>query len=297
MRFTTRPAARGPRRRGVATFAAPQASWQAILDLADSLEPGLRHAFLTAVDTIAASLALGELTEATALSAIEQLLATFSVDILSAPIGLAVSQGLTAAVAGGATVAGATFELAFGVPQATVALAARQRAARLVTAVDASTRQSIRAIVAEAGRTGRGPRDILTLIRGVVGLHPRQALALDRYAQGLVGKVTPNRAASLTAQYRNRLIRERAETIARTELLDAANHGQQLAWEQAAREGLISPDVERVWVVTHDDKLCPICAPLDGVSARLDAPFMTSLGAVQHPPAHPRCRCALSLRT
>lgn len=87
----------------------------------------------------------------------------------------------------------------------------------------------------------------------------------------------------------------RAETIARTETMTASNQGQQALWDQAVDEGLLTGKERQVWIVTPDDRLCPICEPLDGQEADFGETFDTELGKVDGPPAHPRCRCTIGL--
>ena len=87
----------------------------------------------------------------------------------------------------------------------------------------------------------------------------------------------------------------RAETIARTETMKASNAGQQEAWDQAVDAGLLTGSEQQVWIVTPDDRLCPICEPLDGQEQDLGGKFDTELGKVDGPPAHPRCRCTVGL--
>lgn len=88
---------------------------------------------------------------------------------------------------------------------------------------------------------------------------------------------------------------ERAETIARTESMRASNQGQLEAWKQATDEGLLTGDEEQEWIVTPDDRLCPVCEPLDGTKAPLGGMFDTELGKVDGPPLHPNCRCTIGL--
>lgn len=88
----------------------------------------------------------------------------------------------------------------------------------------------------------------------------------------------------------------RAESIARTETMRASNAGQQEAWSQATKAGLLIGDEQQEWVVTPDDRLCPVCEDLDGQTVGLDESFETKDGdRVDGPPAHPNCRCALGL--
>lgn len=87
----------------------------------------------------------------------------------------------------------------------------------------------------------------------------------------------------------------RAEAIARTETIRAANAGQQETWDQAVTAGLLNGDEKQVWIVTPDDALCPICEGLDGDEAPLGGTFNADGDDIDGPPAHPNCRCALGL--
>lgn len=90
----------------------------------------------------------------------------------------------------------------------------------------------------------------------------------------------------------------RAETIARTETIAAANAGQQEAWAQATEDGWLLGNEQQVWIVTPDDKLCDDCNELDGVTADLGEDFDGGeYGDVSGPPLHPNCRCVLGLET
>ena len=96
------------------------------------------------------------------------------------------------------------------------------------------------------------------------------------------------------------MIRRRARSIARTEVLRASNMGQQLLWEAAVDAGeWRAQDVRRVFIVTPDDRLCPICAPLDGMMVGLADEFVspTNGASALVPPLHPQCRCAVGIDT
>lgn len=87
----------------------------------------------------------------------------------------------------------------------------------------------------------------------------------------------------------------RAETIARTETMRASNQGQLEAWNQATEAGLLTGREQKEWIVTPDDRLCPICEPMDGVNVPLDADFDVDGDMIDGPPAHPNCRCTVAL--
>jgi len=73
--------------------------------------------------------------------------------------------------------------------------------------------------------------------------------------------------------------RNRAELIASTETTRAYAEGNRIAY----RESGVVDKVE--WRTANDEKVCPICGPLDGERDVLDGDF----GGVGYPPAHPRC--------
>lgn len=79
----------------------------------------------------------------------------------------------------------------------------------------------------------------------------------------------------------------RAEMIARTETMMAANEGQRQAWDQAAEKGLLDEDTKRVWIATIG--CCDECDALDEEEATLDGEYPDPGG--DGPPLHPNCRC------
>lgn len=83
--------------------------------------------------------------------------------------------------------------------------------------------------------------------------------------------------------------RTRAETIAVTEVTRAASEGARIYQAQLAEAGLT---FERVWRTANDDAACPVCAPLNG---KAESTWSDRFPA--GPPAHPNCRCAVTLRS
>ena len=82
----------------------------------------------------------------------------------------------------------------------------------------------------------------------------------------------------------------RVRTIAHTEAMTAANEGQKQLWEQAVEDGYLDGDEKMTWIVTPDDKLCPICEALEDTTVPLGEEFPEG-----GPPAHPNCRCTVGL--
>jgi hypothetical protein len=97
-------------------------------------------------------------------------------------------------------------------------------------------------------------------------------------AEATATRVAVNRAGALT--------RRRAENIARTEAMTAANEGKYASWNQQVANGWASPDSVKEWIEGRDP--CEECAPLVGEIVPWDQPF--SNGQMM-PPKHPSCRC------
>jgi uncharacterized protein with gpF-like domain len=136
-------------------------------------------------------------------------------------------------------------------------------------------------------------------IRPYIGLHPRDAAAVDRYAAELFSQgLGPRRVQELTDQLAARYLRQRALLIARTETIRAANLGRAAAWEAAIEDGLLDRTrAWRVWSATMDERVCPICGPMDGQRRRFGVPFTGGDGRsyMDPPEPHPQCRCAVVL--
>lgn len=103
-------------------------------------------------------------------------------------------------------------------------------------------------------------------------------------ADGIDKGLHPSDIARLLRERIADMSKERAETIARTETA--------FAYSYAALETYKRNGVERkIWLTAEDDKVDPPC---NDYEARGSIPIDEAFGGDdQHPPAHPRCRCAL----
>lgn len=196
--------------------------------------------------------------------------------------------------------ASATMEAAFNRVNERAVLYAEEQAARLLVDVSESTIQGVRSVVEASLRDGRGPDATARDIQRMVGLTDRQANAVARYAEALRESGTrETHVLELLDKRAERLREQRAETIMRTETMDAANAGQQSMWEESERQGWIPDTMRRYWLVARDDRLCPQCAPVPGMNpdgVGLHEQFRTPAGNVARPPLHPNCRCVATLR-
>ncbi len=161
--------------------------------------------------------------------------------------------------------------------------------------VSTSTREAINDIVTRSIREGIPPRDAAQLIKQSIGLDPRRAGALATFHERLLADGRSLAAVNKsTSRYATKLMRARSLTIARTETMAAMNAGALQGYKQARGAGLLEDDAGKEWMVTPDDALCAICAPMAEEAVPLDETFSNGL---EGPPAHPQWRCALAPAT
>jgi len=176
---------------------------------------------------------------------------------------------------------------------------ARQRSAQLVSQVSEVTRQGIQRIITEGVEEGLTIGQQSKRIKELLALTPRQVSAVENFKAMLQAEGRkPAQVKRMVERYRQRQLKFRATRIARTETISAVNAGQEEVWSQAIDQGLLDMDARKFWVVTPDDKLCTICAPIPDDNSKgvpIGGTFETSEGMLEGPPAHPNCRCALSL--
>lgn len=276
-------------------------NWKAIRRIADRLEPAMRKRFLFAVRQLQDRLAINDLAMALARGDIAR--AEIVVNAAGLPDELrpalrVLNEGFEK---GGREAArqlsGVLGEaLSFDVVNPSAVRFAQREAAHLVVEVTRETKKAIRSIIVRSIREGIPPYDAARMLRPLIGLTNSSAQAVMNYRAALIdqGLLMP-KVVEFADKYAAKLIRQRALTIARTETLAAANRGQQALWRQAVRDKRIR-DPKKVWIVTPDDRLCPVCEPLADQAVKLNEFFVTALGPVNVPPAHPNCRCAVSLQ-
>lgn len=173
---------------------------------------------------------------------------------------------------------------------------AAANAAERVVEVTAQTRLAIRAAIVRGFEEGIPPRVLARDLRNIVGLNSRLAVAVVKRRSDLIAAgLSAERVTRLVDRYAARLLRFRTENIARTETIRASVEGQLETWEQNREKRIVSRRLVKEWIVTPDDRLCPICAPLANIQADVDGLFNTSVGRRRGPPAHPMCRCAVGL--
>src|SRR6266581_4564554 len=271
-----------------------------LLALADRLAPQFRRAFLDAVQQFRDSLSFSDLRDAASGHRVDFLQGSDAWELFVATLtaGLAAAVRLVVLRAGSDTLetlpASVAMQLRFdlGNPRALDAIDTIVQ--DVLQDIQHANITGIAQVLRVGFDTGATPEQMARRIRASIGLTDRDTRAVENYRQGLLdADVPPERAEQLGDDYARRLLRQRATRIARTESIRAASAGQTAAWQDAVANKLLDPSVRREWVVTDDDRLCPICEAIpdqnpDGVP--LDQPFQTDVGLVMFPPAHPLCR-------
>ena len=270
--------------------------------IAARFEPRLREAFLAAVAAAAGAVSIGAIADAVRQGAQEVFRVLRAAKVSEAAFN-AVADVMVAAAQAAAGPTAASLSWRFDLPDPV----ARDWVFRTVNeqgwlrfGVDTSRsasqftdwQSSAERIIRQAFMEGGHPYDTARLLRDGLSLNPQQLESMGRYYAGLrdagVSGDALWRAVDRRAQ---QMIRQRAETIARTETLRAARQGQMETWKAAADEGIIERErTFREWVASSD--ACDICQELHGETVPFDQPF--SNGSMEAD-AHVCCRCSAVL--
>lgn len=179
--------------------------------------------------------------------------------------------------------------------------------AEFVTNCTKQQKDAIAALLDKKMKDSHTVDELSRLIRPCIGLTESDTKAAARFYDNIVANLKKDhprmkpesirrKALDATHKYAERKHRARAMTIAQTESAFAYNWGADEGIRQAQAQNLIGT-TKKHWNTSGDDRVCPICAALEGVEVDMDADFNIPgrvLFAGQHklPPAHPRCACA-----
>lgn len=184
----------------------------------------------------------------------------------------------------------------------------QQRGAELVTATSTEQKEAIKALLAQSVREHHSVDELARLIRPCIGLTEPQAKANLKYYDNIVSSLkkqhpkmkaetVQRRAREAASKYAEKQHRQRALTIAQTEMATSYNKGADEGIRQAQEQNLIGTVVKR-WCTSGDDDVCEICRFLEGREISMDSSFSMVKGWINSggnltPPAHPRCACAI----
>lgn len=176
----------------------------------------------------------------------------------------------------------------------------RTRADKIVDNVSMDGRRVIDRAVSDSFSKALTPREVAQTVREHIGLNERQSVALMNYQTKLMDRIrdpyTPEKIDQLVSSYADRLLDQRAMTIAATETRTASNYAQLSVWQQAAEDKLFDiKTAKKRWIV--DGNPCEICEEMDGVEVDLDDSWdVGEYGSVDVPnEVHPNCMCGMEL--
>ncbi len=179
--------------------------------------------------------------------------------------------------------------------------------AEFVTVVTQEQKGAISALLARAIREKHSVDELAKFIRPCIGLTEPQAKANLRYYENMVANLkeqhprmktesVQKKAREAAAKYAEKQHRQRAMTIAQTEMATAYNKGADEAIRQAQAQKLMGTVIKR-WCTSGDDMVCEQCRALEGLELAMDDKFQMGIswnaGENLTPPAHPRCACAI----
>jgi hypothetical protein len=206
-----------------------------------------------------------------------------------------------------------TVGIAFDYLSPNVIDAIRGLETKVITALEESTRETVRAIIENGLRDGVNPRTVAQDLRSMIGLGPTQAQEVVNFREALQGangrsitdytlrnrtvdrllakgELTPEQVERYTEIYRKRRIAQNAETTARTAALDAQKLANRLAWQNAVDHGIVDGDrLMKQRIGVDDDRERPEHVAINNEIRRFDEPY--SNGEVVSGDSSWNCRC------
>ena len=287
----------------------PKLSNRRLKALIDSQDRLIREAFLQAIREHGESINLAALAEALEANDINRAVSIAQIT----PANLfALDAAITAAFVNGGQMirqAAPKYAVSFGFDGRAFRAEqwARQNAAGLVVNISNEQADALRVMTQERIAQGVNGRKLAREIRTVVGLAPNQIQTVnnvradlenlssdyftrslrDKRFDGIVRRAindgTPLSQVDIdriTARYAERALDYRANTIARTESLNALRAGRDEGIRQAIEQGAIAPGAtQKVWDSTGDSRVRPDHAQMNGQSVGLNEAFVAPGGS------------------
>lgn len=179
---------------------------------------------------------------------------------------------------------------------------------QMIREVSDETVKAVQIAVNQGVVTGRNPRQIARDFRSSIGLTQRQEMTVQRLRSALekgeagyvnslttvtegaknavsAGKLSQDQMDKIVEQTRLRYVKQRTETIARTESLRAVSVGQDQAIRQGQVMGSISSELLKRWLYRKDGRArdAHISAGETNGWIPMNRPFSTPLGPLMFP--------------
>lgn len=184
----------------------------------------------------------------------------------------------------------------------------KDRGAEFVTSCTAEQKRAIQSLLTKKITDQHTVDELARFIRPCIGLTEGDTKAVLKLYDSVKDTLRANhprmkpesirkKALDAAQKYAEKKHRQRAFTIAQTELEFAYNRGADQGVRQAQEQGLLGKTIKR-WITSGDDAVCSVCAALDGTEIEMDDNFdfkgrLLFAGQKMLPPAHPRCACAV----
>lgn len=303
-----------------------------LIRLLDKFEPRIRDSFISAVNASKDSLVINELTRLLENGLIEQ--AVELTDSIPLSVSNSVDISFTETGASTAeTIAAITNRPVFFDQTNQMAVnAMRRNRAKLIVEFRSSQREAVQEAVIDGIQRGLNPIDQARNFRDSVGLTRRQVRAVNKFRNLLQTNdravltrelrdrrfdrtinnainserpLTRQQIDRMVQRYRERYIKFRAETIARTEALRSVHEANDIGFRQQIEAGILREDqVERTWFVTRDERLRSSHSAMSGQTRGLNEAFISGNGNSLMFPGDPvapasdivQCRCSLTTR-
>ena len=171
---------------------------------------------------------------------------------------------------------------------------ANEYAGDRITNLNEETKLAIRDLIEASIREGVAPKDAAEIIKRMVGLNRPQGIALRRYVDELSPSLSVEAKAKAGLKLKEKMIRRRAITIARTEVIDSLSAGSEQSWIQAQDQGFLGANAKKAWI-SVGARACVICRDLNRHDpVPLEENFESLIGPLARPTAHPNCRCGIA---
>ncbi len=164
------------------------------------------------------------------------------------------------------------------------------RQGNLVTLMLKSELNKIANVIQKGIAEGKNPLDVKRDLDMVKGLDNPRAARLLKYENYLraKGELDEEIIQKKVDRYFNKLLNDRKETIARTEMRYATGEGH---YEEAKE----NKKRWKAWMTVKDDRVSDLCAGNEAVSwIKIEDQFPSGHS---HVPGHPNCRCTIAYKS
>ena len=172
---------------------------------------------------------------------------------------------------------------------------ARTSVGNLIREITQTTREGVARVITHGMEGNIDIREMSRQIKTMVGLTSRQVDWVMNYE----GKLLESGAIDIddkVARYADKVLRQRSQTIARTESLKSMAEGQRGAWKSMVDQGFLPQDLLIQWNI-NQGACKEICEPMDGEQTELNGGyFILPDGSRVTTPqeGHPNCGCYLT---